>query len=643
MKILYFDIAAMIIQVILLASLILRKMMSGRANKIFLLLLVNVFLTTICDSWSEVYSIWFPAKESNTLFRQLLFYGYFLFRNLTPPIYHLFICSLTDTWHILVKNKWLKMILILPYVVICTTLFSNPFHHMVFYFDENLLYTRGPLLNVLYAACFFYLFCGMVYLFRYKKMLTADKFVALLLMYPLNVLAVFIQLFFPQFLVEMFMTSITLLLVILVVQRPEETINPLLGVGNHFAYTTDMKKAFFIHKPVRILFVKVVNYQGLLSLLEFDTCNQLLKKIAADLSLPRREEHLSTDLYYLENGLFALVTDKDQPEKLKQAAQRISSALTQSKQLGQMEIELDPCICILRCPEDIDDYESLLSFGNSFYTYLPSCGTINDLTQAKDCRMFKLRNEIDSIISNAISENRFEMYYQPIYSVKEKRFLSAEALIRLKDEHYGFISPELFIPAAERSGAIHQIGDFVLDEVCGFLARCEKDGIPIDYIEMNLSMAQCMQTNLKEKVLHYMKKYHLRPEQVNLEITETVANTAQDIVEENIQNLWGQGIYFSLDDYGTGYSNISRIVSLPFRIVKLDKSLADKVDDEKVKILLKNTIRMLKEIGMEIVVEGVETKEALQQFMELGCDYIQGFYFSKPLPEREFVEFVSSR
>ena len=115
---------------------------------------------------------------------------------------------------------------------------------------------------------------------------------------------------------------------------------------------------------------------------------------------------------------------------------------------------------------------------------------------------------------------------------------------------------------------------------------------------------------------------------------------AQDIVEENILKLSEEGIYFSLDDYGTGYSNISRIMSLPFHIIKLDKSLSDKVGEKKMNILLKNTIRMLKEIGMEIVVEGVETKETLQQFIKMECDYIQGYYFSKPLPEEDFLEFI---
>ena len=125
-------------------------------------------------------------------------------------------------------------------------------------------------------------------------------------------------------------------------------------------------------------------------------------------------------------------------------------------------------------------------------------------------------------------------------------------------------------------------------------------------------MKQCMKMDLTDKVLYYLKKYNLKPEQINLEITETAANTTQDVVEENIRALSEQGIAFSLDDYGTGYSNLSRIISLPFRIVKIDKSMTDKVFDSKISAILKYNIRLLKEIGMEIVVEGCGNRRGFE-------------------------------
>lgn len=639
MKIIYFDIASILVLVIIIFSLVVRKMTRGRTNRIFLLLLSTILLATVCDCWGEMYGGWLPLNESTRFIQNLLFIGYFIFRNLTVPLYLLFLCSVTDTWHILKKRMSFKLILTVPYAIVFSLIITNPVHHMVFTFDENHLYQRGVLLYLLYIVSFFYMIYGILYLVEYKKILRKDKFIVLMFMFPFNLIAVIIQLVFPQCLIESFMTTLSTLLITLVALRAEETINPTIGVQSYISYTTDIKKALCIHKPVQTIFIKLVNYRVLYSLFDYDACNTLMKNIASQIPV-RVGKHFSMDLYYLENGLFALVTDSENQVKANAAAEKVASLLKKPMRCEQAEIDLDPCICIVRCPQDIDNCEKLLSFGKTFHTYLPSGGVVNDMAEAENRRMLKLRCEIDRILGNAVAEKRFQMYYQPIYSLKEQKFISAEALIRLYDENYGYISPELFIPAAEENGTILQIGDFVLDDVCRFLSKCRKDGLPIQYIEINLSMSQCMQKNLTDKVLYYLEKYDLKPEQINLEITETAANQSQDIVEENIRTLSKRDIAFSLDDYGTGYSNMSRIMELPFRIIKLDKSLAVKASDSKMCVMLKNTVCMLKEIGMEIVVEGVETKEMLQHFTELECDFIQGYYFSKPLPEDEFIVFI---
>ena len=206
------------------------------------------------------------------------------------------------------------------------------------------------------------------------------------------------------------------------------------------------------------------------------------------------------------------------------------------------------------------------------------------------------------------------VYYQPIYSVREQRFNSAEALLRLKDEKYGFISPEIFIPAAEKSGAIHKIGAFVLEEVCRFIASEEYKMLNIDYIEINLSVAQCMENNLASQVLETLDKYNVLPSQINLEVTETAASDSQKTMIENLSALNDAGISFSLDDFGTGYSNMRRIASLPLDIVKLDKSFADLEGNPRLQIVLHNTIKMIKDMDMQIVVEGVETENVVKQF-----------------------------
>ena len=156
-------------------------------------------------------------------------------------------------------------------------------------------------------------------------------------------------------------------------------------------------------------------------------------------------------------------------------------------------------------------------------------------------------------------------------------------------------------------------------------------------------MTQCMRGSLAEDVLEIMEKYHVSTESINLEITETAASHAQEVMSANLSKLTEAGVAFSLDDYGTGYSNIKRVIQLPLKIIKLDKAFVDEQDNPKMRVVLKNTVAMLKDMNMEIVVEGIETQEMLDFFTELNCDFIQGYFFSKPIPKPEFIRFIKSQ
>ena len=183
----------------------------------------------------------------------------------------------------------------------------------------------------------------------------------------------------------------------------------------------------------------------------------------------------------------------------------------------------------------------------------------------------------------------------------------------------------------------------MLEEVCRFIASEDFRKLGLEYIEVNLSVTQCMRVNLAEKVMSIMGKHRVSSELINLEITETAASHTQEIMAENLNKLTRAGISISLDDYGTGYSNIKRVIQLPLKIIKLDKTFVDEQDNPKMRVVLKNTVAMLKDMEMEIVVEGIETQEMLDFFTELQCDFIQGYFFSKPLPKPEFINFLKSQ
>ena len=318
-------------------------------------------------------------------------------------------------------------------------------------------------------------------------------------------------------------------------------------------------------------------------------------------------------------------------------------SLSEKSDFNNLDVSLNPFVILARCPEEIPDFKTLMTFGMDFHEKLKYERRVMKVSEAIHEDMFEIQNNIDKIIENALNFRRFQIYYQPIYSTEKGKFVSAEALLRLFDPNYGFISPELLVTAAEKSGAIHRIGDYVLEEVCRFIASEEYKSLGLEYIEVNLSVTQCMRGTLAEDVLEIMKKYHVPTESINLEITETAASHAQEVMSANLSRLTEAGVAFSLDDYGTGYSNIKRVIQLPLKIIKLDKAFVDEQDNPKMRVVLKNTVAMLKDMNMEIVVEGIETQEMLDFFTELNCDFIQGYFFSKPIPKPEFIRFIKSQ
>lgn len=609
----------------------------GLSNRLFIVLLCVTFATALAD----IFSVIIPYREGKLIgaVSSGCQYIYLLLRNAMSPVYILYLISLTDTWHKLNKNLVFKLFLIVPYSVIILTLASNAFTNSVFTFDENGVYTRGKAMPVLYVCSFIYLITGMIYIIRYKRLFKAEKLLALFAIFPLTVASLAIQWFFPSMLVEMFAAAISLLLIVITVQRPEELLDSLTGLSKYGAYGVDMKRNFANGKRVGIILINISNYSSMHAILGFDNLNTMLKNIADRLVTINKEEKLRAGLYYLDRGRYRFVITEDNWDKMEHTAERINTELKQSIIFNQMSLNLIAHVCIAHCPEEITEFETLMAFGNELND-MPYSGRVIKTSEIAKENRFRLSNELDAIIDNAIANRSFEVYYQPIYSIGTDSFISAEALLRLHHDKYGFISPDLFIPAAEKSGAIHKIGELVLEKVCSFIASREFSELGLEYIEINLSVAQCMQADLADKILQIMKRYGVSPDKINLEITETAASYSQNIMMENLEKLTRAGIEFSLDDYGTGYSNIKSVASLPIKIVKLDKTFVDSENNPRMWIVLKNTIKMLKNMNMHIVVEGIETESLVKKFTDLNCEYIQGYYYSRPIPESDFVMFM---
>ena len=249
----------------------------------------------------------------------------------------------------------------------------------------------------------------------------------------------------------------------------------------------------------------------------------------------------------------------------------------------------------------------------------------------------KRDRKIKEILEDALSKpNGFYMVYQPIYDMKSKSFNHFESLIRLVNDELGYVGPGEFIPIAESFGLANDIDFFVLNETCAFLQRNPQ----IESLEINISCAEFF-NNPSERFLKTIKKYNVNPKRIVFEITETVAVKYPSKTKEFMDDLGKYGVTFAMDDFGSGYSNIARFITLPFSFAKLDKSLLEETTN--ITIFLDSAIQMFHNLNIPIIVEGVETKEQLDRCANKSADYIQGYYFSKPLKEKDLINFLKEK
>ena len=279
---------------------------------------------------------------------------------------------------------------------------------------------------------------------------------------------------------------------------------------------------------------------------------------------------------------------------------------------------------------DVAMYEAKRS-GKNGYAYYSS------EVENSTAKRLDIENNMRQAVSTGIDE--FVVFYQPVVNVNTQMCTSCEALVRWDSKALGFMGPGEFIPLAEYLGLITSIGDYVLEEACRRCKIWNDNGHPDFYINVNLSVVQLLQKDVVENIKRILDKTGVNPNNIVLEITESFAINDMQRVMDIITGLKKLGPRIALDDFGTGYSSLNYIKQLPLDIIKVDKTFIDDIiEDDYAQAFVKLIVDLSKTIGTKIVVEGVEHKEQFELLKSLGVDYIQGYYFGKPVPANIFEE-----
>lgn len=311
-------------------------------------------------------------------------------------------------------------------------------------------------------------------------------------------------------------------------------------------------------------------------------------------------------------------------------------------------------------PITIDDYEiyTTVSIGISIF---PDNGlTASDLIKHADSAMyvikerhrnyynifdssisenFKLMLTMESELRRALKEGQFELHYQPQINLLTNEVVGLEALIRWTHPEKGFISPSDFIPLAEKTGLIIDIGDWVLSEACRQNKEWQDKGLKPITVSVNLSAKQFYQRNLVEKINDILDETGLEPSYLELEITERMAMSNEEEILETLHALRELGVLVSIDDFGTGYSSFKYLSVFPITKLKIDRMFLDEQKKEN-QAIVKSIIHMSHSLNMKVIAEGVETREQLDFLTNERCDEMQGYLFSRPLPPTQLIQYL---
>lgn len=501
--------------------------------------------------------------------------------------------------------------------------------------DTGIVYTHGPSVFMTYIFVFSFMLFNIYFMIHKKKEIDPRRRSVVFVWMAVWIAAATFQFFRNDILITGFASAIGVLVIYLRLENPEMLLERKTGFFNQNAFIeyTRQRHAENENCGMLWLFFERAYHQHLEKEVE----------LAVDMGISRFLLGLpDVQIFKLAEDelVFLFSNEKTRDEVIDKIINRFEQGWGR-----ESEVFLHPKGLYLGDVNKVADYKDL------FYLFRYVRNSDNTFAEqdyrfVDDKLLSALYTEkkMEQLIFSAIENDRIEVYYQPIYSTKEHRFTCAEALMRMRDEAGNIIPPMAFISVAEKNGMIIQLGSIIFEKVCQFIKENGLAHFGMNYIEVNLSVVQCNYVNLAEDLIKIMEKYKVDPSYINLEITETASLSAKRILLDNMKSLVKYGVHFALDDFGTGQSNLNYIVDMPVDIVKFDRMMTNSYfENGKAKYVMDAAMQMIHGMNLKIVSEGIETKQQYDAMEHLGINYIQGFYFSKPLPKDQFIAFLEGK
>ncbi len=629
----YFDICALTLDAFILFFYHHKQYKTHDRNRAFYAL--NILLLSSCAF--EIISLSMRGYPKNFI------YPIALFSTHAAHLLHIYACVATLMYIIdilrlqYVLNHIERFFIFLPAIILTLITLHPKTSQMIFFFTPDSLYNNGEWHYLIELIPMIYLFSAILILILFNKVLGKKTYLLLYFFFVSSVVTIFISVANLHLKITHFLQAMLLFTALMTIENTDLRSNRTTALFSRTTFLEDIRVLF--HTPYKSSFIviKIKSFQYYNVTFGNENFKKIIKSIADWLRSRDGSGHTS---YYFGNGVFAVLLVSTDTTNADSEAKIINERFKEPWNNSGIKIRLNAQIWRASIPENISTIEQVISIIDDPFDTSQPYGKV--LTANLSYHMQR-RYQIIRAVTRAIDNGTFDVYYQPVITVKDKKIHSAEALLRLNDPELGVLSPEEFIREAERSGQISEIGDFVFEKICSTLAKIEKSGIPVTKIGFNLSPLQCMDEELPDRFKAIIDKYDLTTDHFILEITETKNIDNMEQMQHIFDTMLKMGFSFALDDFGTGYANYDYMIRFPFAVVKIDKSIlwaaSESIENY---TILKHIIRFINELGKEILVEGVENVQQSNMLENESVHYIQGFYYSEPLPEDKFISLIKN-
>ncbi len=625
-------ISAMIFLLLILYHFLGQRKLDERNSKTFLFFLIVGLMDVLLDFLCTILIT--MARPGLCGLLELLLVILYLLQILVPVAFYGYIHRLRN----LTDRQWFRRMTVasIPAVVMAVVVLSNHWHGWLFTVTKAGVYIRGPLYLGMYLLALCYVGAVALGSVLYAKQFGRKTVGVIWEFLLLAGTCAVIQMIYNDILMTSFGIALGISVLFLTINNPYGYTDSLTGVYDRKYFHEFLQPMIGRQRALHCVGVDVTCLRRINRMYGAEAGDSLLRQVA---SLLRGPDSSIWVFRFGGSQFLAVVKTLREYEMLLKSAKAFSNSTIQ---LGGNDSPIALTVSgVMNC-EEMGTCETIVAYIEYLNSLAPEKeSSFLVQSSAETLRGFHYQQMVEDYLPAAIREDKFTVHYQPVYSIREGRYISLEALSRLRHPQLGYISPEVFIAAAERANCMTQIGLLQIHRICAFI-RENRDRLPgIRNVKINLSPSELLNVQYCHQIIRVIRESGVDPSFLHIEVTESLATEYEEALYKIVGEFTQAGIGLCMDDFGAGYANLNAVLQLPFSIIKMDRSMLTNIcENERNSILLEGIIRLCRSLGYQTVAEGVETKEELDKVTQLGIDMIQGYYFSRPLEGGSLLELL---